>query len=91
MMCFVLSVMSGTRECKDLNIDVKCNSRQGRSAHATVEGEEKVIARSDRVTREASDTYNVQISFPAIKYVHYNLSFYFLKKTFEGMVWLQNS
>ncbi|XP_052128948.1 sushi, von Willebrand factor type A, EGF and pentraxin domain-containing protein 1 [Frankliniella occidentalis] len=62
---FCSYALEGTKECKDLNIDVKCNSRQSRSAHASAEGEEKAM-RSDRVAREASDTYSVQISFPAI-------------------------
>lgn len=72
---------AGTKECKDLNIDVKCNSRQSRSAHANVK-EEKATSRSERVTREASDTYSVQISFPAIKYAAPIFSYYDIMHTF---------
>ncbi|XP_050541159.1 sushi, von Willebrand factor type A, EGF and pentraxin domain-containing protein 1 [Daktulosphaira vitifoliae] len=51
--------LKGTRECKDLNIDVKCDHKTARPAR-------DINSLLIREKRQASDTYSVQISFPAI-------------------------
>ncbi|KAK7873875.1 hypothetical protein R5R35_005737 [Gryllus longicercus] len=64
--------MEGTRECKDLNIDVKCDHRSRPTRQAPESGGTYVLDASvpvdklGRQSRQASDTYNVEISFPAV-------------------------
>ncbi|XP_046990617.1 sushi, von Willebrand factor type A, EGF and pentraxin domain-containing protein 1 [Schistocerca americana] len=64
--------VEGTRECKDLNIDVKCDhrSRPARDVNdgsgSYVLGAEVPVEPLGRQSRQASDTYNIEISFPAI-------------------------
>ncbi|KAF4522838.1 hypothetical protein B566_EDAN008100 [Ephemera danica] len=68
--------VEGTRECKDLNIDVKCDHRVRQTRQASEAGGTYVVEvsvpveksnNSPRVARQASpsDTYHVEISFPA--------------------------
>ncbi|XP_059477749.1 uncharacterized protein LOC132198041 isoform X1 [Neocloeon triangulifer] len=66
--------VEGTRECKDLNINVKCDHRvrQTRQAPNNEHGGTYVLELSlpvERKTRQvrqaASDTYHIDISFPA--------------------------
>ncbi|XP_075226178.1 sushi, von Willebrand factor type A, EGF and pentraxin domain-containing protein uif [Lycorma delicatula] len=60
--------LEGSRECKDLNIDVKCdhrNSRPVRDISNSTAYSVEVEVPVNRAARQASDTYSVQISFPA--------------------------
>ncbi|EZA50646.1 Sushi, von Willebrand factor type A, EGF and pentraxin domain-containing protein [Ooceraea biroi] len=62
----------GTRECKDLNIDVQCDHRIRTTRETSEEdGGTYVVsavvpAEPTRQGRQGSDTYEVEISFPAI-------------------------
>ncbi|XP_026474590.1 sushi, von Willebrand factor type A, EGF and pentraxin domain-containing protein 1-like [Ctenocephalides felis] len=75
---FCSYAVEGTRECKDLNINVKCDHRANRQTRQAQNREEDqdggtyviealVPVKSDpREGRQTSDTYNVEISFPAV-------------------------
>ncbi|KAH1029275.1 hypothetical protein HUJ05_002540 [Dendroctonus ponderosae] len=68
--------VEGTRECKELNIDVKCDHRSGRQARQASDEEDEStyvidasvpVEKTDRQGRQsASDTYNIEIAFPAL-------------------------
>lgn len=78
---FCSYAVDGTRECKELDINVKCdhraNVRQTRqvSSPPTTNAEDTYVldtiipveeSRSNREGRQVGDTYNVEVSFPAI-------------------------
>ncbi|XP_022825719.1 sushi, von Willebrand factor type A, EGF and pentraxin domain-containing protein 1 isoform X1 [Spodoptera litura] len=78
---FCSYAVDGTRECKELDINVKCdhraNSRQTRqvSTPPAVAAEDTYVldaiipveeTRSSREGRQVGDTYNVEISFPSV-------------------------
>ncbi|CAG9863735.1 unnamed protein product [Phyllotreta striolata] len=74
---FCSFAVDGTRECKELNIDVKCDHRSGRQRRQAAESDEDggtyvvktnvPVEKSSRQGRQSSsDTYDVEISFPAI-------------------------
>ncbi|XP_063243609.1 sushi, von Willebrand factor type A, EGF and pentraxin domain-containing protein 1 isoform X2 [Bacillus rossius redtenbacheri] len=65
--------VEGTRECKDLNIEVKCDHRSRPTRSASEEAGSYVVAasfpaeRAGRQARQANnDMYNLEISFPAV-------------------------
>ncbi|XP_054265760.1 uncharacterized protein LOC128988471 [Macrosteles quadrilineatus] len=60
--------LEGTRECKDLDIDVKCDHRSRPTRDLTESNAYSLKAELpvNRVARQASDTYAVQIAFPAV-------------------------
>ncbi|KAK6617037.1 hypothetical protein RUM44_005394 [Polyplax serrata] len=64
--------VEGTKECRDLNIDVKCDHRSRNGRQLEDDGgvynlnSEVSVERHNRKRRQTSDTYNVEISFPAV-------------------------